>query len=159
MSLYFNSLKFLQKSFHRWKDRVYVDHRSWKQRRDAFVKAWEPLMDSLADFYLHWHANSPALGSTTPEMPPDALPVYEFSIQVIDIYTLTRSAMIPRASDSQSPAHDLMKAGYIGSSPQNPGFAVSLTTLELFRVIRLHRASFSIEAFAKTICHFYRVSY
>lgn len=108
-------------------------------------------MDSLADTYLAWRHKR----MTRDESPAPSL--YDFHIEVVDIYGLTRGASISRSEDSLSPAVALVAAGFLGSAPQSPSLAISLKTLELFRVLRLHRPSFSVEAFTKTICSLYSV--
>lgn len=94
----------------------------------------------------------------TASRPPTTATSYDFSITIIDIYTLDSEAIIPRSADSTSPALSLVQAGYLGSTPVSPSFAVSLKTLELFRRLRLRKPSFSVEAFAKVICDLYAVS-
>ncbi|KAF8066021.1 hypothetical protein FPV67DRAFT_1499112 [Lyophyllum atratum] len=143
----------------RWKSRWYTDHRTWKARRQNLRENWAPLMNSLADAYLTWRKKS-----VTPDIPSPSTDhvfsgEYDFTIQVIDIYGLASSVTVPRSADSLSPAVALVEAGYLSSTPNAPTLAISLQTLELFRVIRLHRASFSVEAFAKVICHFYSQPY
>lgn len=75
---------------------------------------------------------------------------------MIDIYSGATSAEIPVAGD-QTFAEALVAAGYLGTTPIYPSLAISLKTLELLRVIRLFKASFSIEAFTKMICYMYYV--
>lgn len=79
------------------------------------------------------------------------------TIDVIDIYSGATSAGIP-VSGNQTFAEALVMAGYLGTTPVYPSLAISLKTLELFRVIRLFKASFSVESFAKMICYMYYVS-
>ncbi|PIL29500.1 hypothetical protein GSI_08308 [Ganoderma sinense ZZ0214-1] len=90
------------------------------------------------------------------DVPPSATSA--FTIDVIDLYTGATSANIPVAGD-QTAAEALVMAGYLGTTPVFPSLAVSLKTLELLRVIRLFKASFSIEAFAKMICYMYYIPY
>ncbi|RDB25833.1 hypothetical protein Hypma_006598 [Hypsizygus marmoreus] len=80
-------------------------------------------MDSLADAYLSWRNGIHSASSDTE---------YAFTINVIDIYGLARSAVIPRSADSISAAVSLVTAGFMGSSPYSPSLAISLKTLELF---------------------------
>ncbi|RDB30732.1 hypothetical protein Hypma_005887 [Hypsizygus marmoreus] len=137
-----------------WKTRWYADHRSWKLRRDTLNRNWAPLLEPLADAYVAWRKN-PSSGTSSSASSSNG--VYDFTIEVIDIYGLSRSALIPRAADSISASIALVQAGFLGSTPHSPSLAISLKTLELFRVIRLHKPAFSVEAFAKTICYFYSV--
>lgn len=63
------------------------------------------------------------------------------------------------ASDTAlSVAEALVVNGYLGTTPVTPAVAISLKTLELLRRIRLVKASFSLEAFAKLVCYYYSVS-
>jgi hypothetical protein len=91
--------------------------------------------------------------------PPDIPPPndFNFSLEVLDIYTLETSVAVP-CSDRELPIQALMKSGYLGNTPTTPSLAISLKTLELFRRIQLRKSSFSIEAFAKVICDVYSVS-
>ncbi|KAJ7599684.1 hypothetical protein C8J56DRAFT_767478 [Mycena floridula] len=85
---------------------------------------------------------------------------YDFTINVIDLYTLNSVGSIYRAPESPSEAPvALVSHGFLPATPLNPVFAVSLKTLELFRRIRLRKASFSVEAFAKIICDYYAIPY
>ena len=95
----------------------------------------------------------------SPLPPNDLLPDddFSFSIEVLDIYTLDASVVIP-CSGEELPIQALVKEGYLGNSPATPSVAISLRTLELFRRIRLRKSSFSVEAFAKVICDLYTVS-
>ncbi|KAF9489129.1 hypothetical protein BDN71DRAFT_1402123, partial [Pleurotus eryngii] len=49
--------------------------------------------------------------------------------------------------------------GYLGMTPITPNLAISLKTLELFRRLRLRKASLSVEAFAKVMCNYYNMPY
>jgi hypothetical protein len=90
--------------------------------------------------------------------PAAAIGVYDFDIDVLDVYSLLTCAHISRSSDSISTVVDLISHGFLGTTPILPSLAISLKTLELFRRIRLRKASFSVEAFVKVICDLYNVS-
>lgn len=90
---------------------------------------------------------------------PTVVPATQLSvvtIDVIDIYSGATSANIPVSGD-QTLAEALVMAGYFGTTPIYPSLAISLKTLELFRVIHLFKASFSVESFAKMVCYTYYV--
>ncbi|KAI0350003.1 hypothetical protein OH77DRAFT_1576588 [Trametes cingulata] len=53
----------------------------------------------------------------------------------------------------------LALVGYLGNAPLNPSLAISFKTLELLRCLKLVKASFSIEAFTKLLCHQYYIPY
>ncbi|KAH9853147.1 hypothetical protein C2E23DRAFT_729387, partial [Lenzites betulinus] len=79
-------------------------------------------------------------------------------IDVYDIFSLSATASV--ASDTAlSVAEALVVNGYLGTTPVTPAVAISLKTLELLRRIRLVKASFSLEAFAKLVCYYYSVPY
>ncbi|KJA13225.1 hypothetical protein HYPSUDRAFT_123579, partial [Hypholoma sublateritium FD-334 SS-4] len=84
---------------------------------------------------------------------------YDFTIEVLDIYTMKIFVDIPRGEDSKSVAEALMLQGYIGNTPETPTVALSVRTLQLFRHIRLRKPSFSIEAFARVLCDLYNIPY
>ncbi len=84
-------------------------------------------------------------------------PQYDFFIRVIDIYTLEEVVEIKPLASTKSGAAALVMQGYIGASPVKPSLAISIKTLELFRRLRLRKASLSAEAFAKVICDYYLV--
>jgi hypothetical protein len=93
-------------------------------------------------------------------LPEDEAPSpinYDFEIDVIDIYSLATTASISRSADSTSASEALVLNGYLGSTPTFPSLAVSLNTLELLYIIRLRKASFSIEAYAKVVSDLYAV--
>ncbi|KAJ8463735.1 hypothetical protein ONZ51_g10067 [Trametes cubensis] len=81
-----------------------------------------------------------------------------FEIKVLDIFDLVTTTTVS-LSTSHSVCEALVANGYLGSSPVKPTLAISLRTLELLRCVRLFKPSFSIEAFAKLVCHYYRISY
>lgn len=93
-----------------------------------------------------------------PQPPPPAPQPIDFDIDVYNIYTTDIKATI-----SSTTATSLMEAlalnGYLGASPIRPSVAISFSTLELLRCIRLFKASYSIESFAKLVCYYYRVSF
>ncbi|KAG0703468.1 hypothetical protein DFH29DRAFT_981912 [Suillus ampliporus] len=53
----------------------------------------------------------------------------------------------------------LLCAGYLSPTPITPTIAISLHTLEHYRLIRNQKPSFSIEAFAKVLCDSYSLPY
>ncbi|KAJ3831206.1 hypothetical protein F5878DRAFT_549821 [Lentinula raphanica] len=142
---------FSYSQYSRWRGRKYRDTRTWGQRIRRFNAAWEPLIKELADRFIEWKY------STQPN-PTDGSSEYNFTIPVVDIHTLDREVNIQRPGD-MTVSHALMRAGYLGSSPEQPSLAVSLQTLELFRTLRLFKPNLSVEAFAKTICHLYSKPY
>jgi hypothetical protein len=50
-----------------------------------------------------------------------------------------------------------MSNGFMSPVPDTPSLAISLTTLELYRRLRLRQPSFGIQAFTKVVCDLYEV--
>jgi hypothetical protein len=150
----------------RW--RIHKDDRTWQQRLDRTKANWDPILPALAAAYLKWKYPPTSLSDAQRSPPaspvadegstPLADSVLDFSIDVIDMYTMDKTSYIRRPNDSKSPAVDLALHGYIGNAPLSPSIAISMKTLELYHRLRLRKPSFSIEAFAKVICDLYSVS-
>lgn len=102
-----------------------------------------------------------SIPSPIPSLSPPTAPTFSeddsFEITVIDIYDLSRTKTFSLAT-ARTVSEALVANGYLGSSPIKPSLAVSFKTLELFRCVRLFKSSFSVEAFAKLLCHYYLVS-
>ncbi|KAI0349439.1 hypothetical protein OH77DRAFT_1507473 [Trametes cingulata] len=122
------------------------DKRTWQQRVRNLDANWRPLMPQVVQAYLRWkHA--------TPLEPTE----YDFDIDVLNVYSNARTAHIKCSAD-QTTAEALVLHGYLGTTPIATSLAISFETLELFRCVRLFKASFSTEAFTKLIPYrrFYR---
>jgi hypothetical protein len=121
---------------------------------EAFLK-WKyagPLTSDTLD------ANAPGPTSTDTCHAVDVDSVsYDFSIDCVDLYTLSTTINVPRSS-SMTAMEALMNLGYLATSPVDPTLAISIKTLELFRRLRCRKASLSVEAYAKVLCDLYAVS-
>jgi hypothetical protein len=53
----------------------------------------------------------------------------------------------------------VVRHGLVPSAPFNPSFAISIRALETYRLIQLRSPSLSVEAFTKSLCDLYGVSY
>ncbi|KAH9910445.1 uncharacterized protein BXZ73DRAFT_108989 [Epithele typhae] len=127
-----------------------ADIRKWRQRLQVAHKKWTDLLPSITDAYLHWKH----CGGSTSQEPSE----YDFDIEVIDIDSLSDSVRVPREAD-QTTSEALICSGYLGITPEQPGMAIALKTLEWLRIIRLVKPSFSMEAFAKLACYKYKMPY
>lgn len=83
---------------------------------------------------------------------------YPYTVTLLDIYSLKAEATVMRDQSSLSPALDLMAHGLVAKTPVRPTVAVSVSTLELLYRLRQRKASFSVEAFTKVLCDYYKVS-
>lgn len=80
----------------------------------------------------------------------------DVEIAVVDIYTLSTSVKVS-STDKETTASALADMGFIGNAPFKPSMAVSMKTLELYRILRRRKPSFSVEAFVKVISDLYLV--
>jgi hypothetical protein len=147
--------------------RVYRDTRTWRHRLERQQSNWNAIFTSLTEAFLQW--KYPQGPTTLPEShtpPTDSLsphaidvdPVsYDFTIDCVDLYTLSTSIHVTRTA-SMTAAEALMNQGYLVTSPVDSTLAISVKTLELFRRFRCRKASLSVEAFAKVLCDLYAVS-
>ncbi|KAG6819116.1 hypothetical protein H0H93_015313 [Arthromyces matolae] len=137
----------------RFRSRYRTDARTWRQRIQRQQRNWEPLMEQLTDAYLAWRYTTASLAPETEAASPD----YDHTLTIIDLYSLETRITIHRTENSTSLAVDIVRHGYLGTTPSSPSTALSLRTLELYYLIRRRRASFSIEAFAKVLCDLYKL--
>lgn len=128
--------------------RKYKDGRTWKHRIEQLNAAWAPLIEELTDAYIGWR-----YGLTASTAADES---FAFSINTLDVYLLEIETTVKRSPDTKA-SIALVHAGYLGTVPEQPSLAVSLRTLELYHTLRLFKPSFSIEAFAKAMCHLYSV--
>jgi hypothetical protein len=123
-----------------------------------FDKNWSKHQNAMADAYLRWRYPSPEESSDSASRnhaasAPDDL---DITLAVVDLYTIKSHATIKRRDD-QHRTIALVEAGYLGNSPEEPTMAISLKTLDLYRVLRQRKPSFSFESFAKVLCDLYQV--
>jgi hypothetical protein len=134
------------------------DNRTWHQCVTCQHEAWALIIDDLVKVYLQWkYPQQAAAGTDGADIPSPHPSDYDFSADTVDIYDLATTVVIHRSADSKSPAIDATTQGYLSPVPHSPSLLISIWTLELFRIIQLRKASFSVEAFAKVICDMYLV--
>ncbi|KAJ3524095.1 hypothetical protein NM688_g8622 [Phlebia brevispora] len=155
---------------HRWRGYWASPQKTWKERKARETSAWNTIMDSLVDIYLRTKYPSPYPVSTTTDeqstIPPTTIPGLEeydvdtqYTVRTYCIWTLERERTFTRKLNSTSPALELMSLGYVAKSPSRPTVAISLRTLQLLYRLRQRKASFSMEAFAKVICDYYKIAF
>ena len=142
-------------SMNTWLGRKPIRHQTWKMRRTAEFQNWDPLMTPLIDAFIDWRYNTPQSPGTHEST--DNL----YIIRVFDLNMVSNSKMmtytIARPPNSISPAIDFVKHGFLVKTPMLPEVAISLKTLEFYHRVRLQKALYSAEAFAKVICDFYLI--
>jgi hypothetical protein len=141
--------------------RYYKDGRTWRQRLTRIQANWAPFLDSMTLAFLRWkYPDNVGSVNVAPPSPSGDSTMNDttlaFEVETIDLYNLTMVATITRSGNA-TVAESLVQNGWLGASPINPSIAISLKTLELFRRLRLRKASFSVEAFAKVLCDLYSV--
>ncbi|RDX48316.1 hypothetical protein OH76DRAFT_1456309 [Lentinus brumalis] len=118
-----------------------------------FDENWQVIIPTLVEAYMQWRYGTPA--AEDPEVLPSADVI---EIDVLDLYGTSRKVSINRCAE-RSLIEDLALTGYLGTAPLHPSFAISFKTLEMFRCMRLFKASWSVEAFTRLLCYQYYVPY
>ncbi|THU89589.1 hypothetical protein K435DRAFT_821344 [Dendrothele bispora CBS 962.96] len=125
-----------------------------RDRLHATQAKWDVLVEPLTDAFISWKYSNAVPSVATSENASDFQDNsgFDFGIEVLDIHNLARSALIKRDEHTEA-AVALVQAGFLGNTPEQPSIAISLRTLQLFYDIHLFKASFSIEAFTRVLCH------
>ncbi|KAK7444566.1 hypothetical protein VKT23_015244 [Stygiomarasmius scandens] len=136
------------------------DFRTWRNRLQNLQMKWDRLIEPLTDAYITWKYQNTSPSVSTSHSTCDFYQTtgHDFGIDVLDIHTMARSALITRDENTEASVA-LVLAGFLGNSPEQPSLAFALPTLDLFFTIRRFKASFSIEAFARVLCHLYKIPY
>ncbi|KAK7438741.1 hypothetical protein VKT23_017871 [Stygiomarasmius scandens] len=136
------------------------DFRTWRNRLQNFQPKWDRLIEPLTNAYIAWkYCDTPPSVSTSQSTCGFYQTTgYDFGIDILDIHTMARSALIT-CDETTEASVALVLAGFLGNSPEQPSLAFALPTLDLFFTIRCFKASFSIEAFARVLCHLYKIPY
>ena len=147
---------------------------SWKYRDDPGINSTktksppsQPPQSSSAANNFFTAPSAPNNDSPLPQAPgtthdgmqadsPSSSTSAEVGISVIDIYTFSTSIKFSCVGD-RTTASVLAGLGFIGNAPFHPSVAVSVKTVELYRIIHRWKLSFSVEAFVKVICDVYMV--
>ncbi|KAI0652680.1 hypothetical protein C8Q79DRAFT_997654 [Trametes meyenii] len=83
---------------------------------------------------------------------------YDFKIALVDLYSLARTVNI-QCEATETTVIAMARQGYLATTPISPTLAIMFNTLEHFRLLRLRKPSFSLEAFAKVLCDSYFLPY
>ena len=155
----------------RWKGRrPRRDQRTWRERRQKEFHAWESLIDPLADAYIKWKFGSAPTASddvvsppadaqqdTTPEPDAPSHDSVDYTLKVFELFSLEETLTVHRPASSTSVAVDLAEHGFLAKTPILPYYAIGFRTLELYHRLRLRKPSFSVEAFTRVLCDYYKV--
>jgi hypothetical protein len=134
-----------------------ADHRSWGQRLERENANWDDIIQPLTAALLQFNMKAnPTPAHEDSEPAPNGSFIY--SVAVANIYTLVSTVTVASESTPSIP-ESLMKIGYLATTPVSPSMAISISTLELYRRIRLRQPSFSFQGFAKVICDLYSLTY
>lgn len=113
-------------------------------------------IDNLATAFLQWKdlsSNPPSVNTGDAGAPP---PTVEFDMELVDMYSQQRKLHVS-LPDSETIVPHLIVRGYLPTTPINPLVAISLRTLEFYKLLRQRKPSFSIESFTKVLCDIYEV--
>ncbi len=169
--------RLITNNYYRQRGRYTKGTKTWRQRRLREEARWAELIEPLTDAFVEWRFGPSADVPPRPDEPvarpevptredePVVPPIdedvpmeYVWTVEhAFDLFTLVEDIKINRREDSLSPAIDLARHGWIAKTPENPGTAVSIKTLELLYRLRQRKPSFSAEAFTKVMCDYYRV--
>lgn len=133
---------------------------------------WDIQKDHLADGYLEWHAEAskydrPPNLDLTEDVPYATINAYGWHCKCScdDIGLKLNSAVgkrellgLPDRGDTFY-NRTLIRFGLLGSAPIRPTFALSLHTLETYRLLRLARPSLSVQAFSHALCDSMSITY
>ncbi|KAJ7717534.1 hypothetical protein DFH07DRAFT_973557 [Mycena maculata] len=119
------------------------DLRIRDDRVQKVVNSWQRQMPDLIDAYLDLKAHGAQISDEEPGAWP--LPVLGFDEHGDHLFSYTPSSRTPNAA--------LIRHGYIGSAPEQPGFAFPIRLFEIYR--QLHRVCprFSLDALSKALTH------
>ncbi|KAJ3541684.1 hypothetical protein NM688_g6049 [Phlebia brevispora] len=154
-------------NYFRRNGRSYTVSRSWTERRQRNLDAWDAAFIPLVDAYCQWkysahhttpHHSDPINANACAENDQTAQ-TYSYTFRVYDIFTLDVEKTVMRPASSTIPLLDMAAAGYLGKTPVNPTVGTSFRTLELLYRLRQRQPSLSIEAFMKVVCDYYSMPY
>ncbi|KAJ7482796.1 hypothetical protein B0H11DRAFT_2193172 [Mycena galericulata] len=119
------------------------DLRIRDDRVQKVVDAWNRQIPALVDAFLDLQAYGAAISDNVPGAWP--LPVLGFDEHGPHLFSYTPSTPTPNAA--------LIRHGYIGSAPEQPGVAFPIRLFEIYR--QLHRVCprFSLDALSKALMH------
>ncbi|KAL0058201.1 hypothetical protein AAF712_015134 [Marasmius tenuissimus] len=128
--------------------KTHQDDRDRADRVERQVKAWELQLPTLVEAYLAFRANGPLQSTET-----------TWSLQVMDFSTNQILAFSQPNPGSFSVNDTLLRHGFIGSSPDIPTLAFSLSLFDIFRQINRVCPRFSLEALARSLHNLHQIPY
>ncbi|KAF6749130.1 hypothetical protein DFP72DRAFT_992049 [Ephemerocybe angulata] len=135
------------------------DYRTRRDRQERQNEGWEAQMESLVQAYMLWdYELDPELGleAARPSHVADATVDSDggFRLMVLDTYR-TYYFHVKESPRDASRACAVIRHGLIPSAPFAPAYAVSIRTLETYRLAHLRCPHLSIEPFVKSLCDMY----
>ncbi|KAJ2933885.1 hypothetical protein H1R20_g3198, partial [Candolleomyces eurysporus] len=121
--------------------------RGWRARTTQFHENWGNI-DDLASAFLQWKNSSSTLSSANTNDAGAPLPTIEFDLELVDMFSQQRQLHVS-LPDSKTIVPHLIVQGYLPTSPIKPLAAISLRTLEFYKILRQRKPSFSVESFTK----------
>ncbi|KAF7973473.1 hypothetical protein HWV62_15074 [Athelia sp. TMB] len=131
--------------FYKFKRRR-VDHRTRRDRNERRNRAFQAMIEALADAYMQWdYTQKHGHTSVEQELGDNSQP-----LRVLDLFETRYTSCIYPSADG-GPAPRIVKDGAIPTAPKNPSVAISTKVLELYRSAHFRCPQLSIQAFVKTI--------
>ncbi|KAJ2929278.1 hypothetical protein H1R20_g7813, partial [Candolleomyces eurysporus] len=129
----------------------------WRARTTQLHENWGNI-DDLATAFLQWK-NSSSMSPTTPDgTGAPQPPLLEFDMELIDLFSLERKLHV-NLPDNKTIVPHLIAQGYLPTTPIKPLVAISLRTLDFYKILRQRKPSFSVESFTKVLCDLYKHPY
>ncbi|KAG1849410.1 hypothetical protein F4604DRAFT_1687444 [Suillus subluteus] len=116
--------------------------------------AWSSQMSDLASSFLSWKHGG--VESVTSEI--NSRIGSTFHVTSVGILSFCAVQTIHQAPDELANV-SLIKAGFLGCSPQQPTTAIALECLELYHQICRRKPSFSVQAMVKVLCTLHKRTY
>lgn len=126
------------------------DTRSRRDRVQRVVEQFAEVQEGMVSAYMEWQANRSAEGWEDTSV-HGALGEETRHIRVVDVFRESDLTYSISADDPSIPAA-LIRHGAIPCSPLRPSVAVSIRTMEIFRLQRLRCPRLSIQSFVRFLC-------
>ncbi|KAJ8082799.1 hypothetical protein PM082_008655 [Marasmius tenuissimus] len=124
------------------------DDRDRSDRVERQVQAWKAQLPALVEAYMAFRAHGA----------PEVLET-SWSIHILDFNTNQPIQFSAINATSLSVNDTLLRHGFIGSSPEVPTIAFSLSLFDIFRQINRVCPRFSIEGLARSLHNIHRIPY
>ncbi|KAJ7451074.1 hypothetical protein FB451DRAFT_1284595 [Mycena latifolia] len=135
------------------------DYRTRRDRTQAVVDGFRLQMTTITDAYMDWSLKSKDTGmGVLLEGEPDEMVLSHLPLLIIDVFT-AYEADIPMFARDKFVASGLINLGLVPCSPYGPTVAITIRTLEVFRVTRLRCPRLGIQPYVRALCDIHGVAF